>query len=135
RETSFVDVRRDDAGCASRFADADREQADRSTARHQYRRAGNLSAQRSVECVAHRIVNAANVERDVVVEMPDVRRGHRDVLGEAPVAVDTDDLRVGTDVRIAGAAQQTPSVDDMTLRGHAIAFVHVGHQLPDPYDV
>jgi hypothetical protein len=33
--------------------------------------------------------------RDGVVEMPDVRRRHRDEVGEASIAVDADDLRVG----------------------------------------
>ena len=135
REPRVVHVGRDDARRAGRLADADGEDADRSAARDEHRRAGNLRRERRVERVAHRIVNAADVERDVVVEMPDVRRRHRDVLGEAAVAIDADDLRVRADVRVARAAEQAASVDDVSFGGHAIAFAHVGHELPDLHDV
>ena len=97
----------------------------------EHRRAGNLGRERRVERVAHRIVDAADVVRDVVVEVPDVRRRHRDVLGEAAVAVDADDACVRADVRVAGAAQQAASVDDVALGGHAVAFAHIGDELAD----
>ena len=71
----------------------------------------------------------------VVVEVPDVRRRHRDVLGEAAVAVHADDFRVRADVRVAGAAEQAASVDDVALRGHAIALVDVGDETADSHDV
>ena len=61
--------------------------------------------------------------------------GHRDVLGEASVAIDADDLRVRTDVGVSGAAEQAASVDDVSLGGHAIAFLHVGDELADLHDV
>ena len=66
---------------------------------------------------------------DVVVEVPDVGRRHRDVLGEAAVAVDADDLRVRADVRVARAAEQAASVDDVSFRRYAIALAHVGDEL------
>ena len=135
REPRVVDVRRDDARRARRLADADREDADRTAAGDEHRRAGNLGRERGVERVAHRIVNAADVERDVVVEMPDVRRRHRDVLGEAAVAIDADDLRVRADVRVAGAAEQAAPVDDVSFRRHAIAFAHVGDERADLHDL
>ena len=134
REARVVDVRRDDARRARRFADADGEDADRSASGDEHRRAGNLGGEHGVERVAHRIVNAADVERDVVVEMPDVRRRHRDVLGETAVAIDADDLRVRADVRVAGAAEQASAVDDVAFGGHAIAFAHVGDEAADLHD-
>src|SRR5947199_8979733 len=67
--------------------------------------------------------------------MPDVRRGHRDVFGETAVAVNTDDLRKGTHVRVAGAAKQTSSVHNVPLGGDAVAFAHVGDELTDFDDV
>ena len=134
REARVVHVRCDDARRARRLADADGEDADRSAAGDEHRRAGNLRRERGVKRVAHRIVNAADVVRHVVVEMPDVRRRHRDVLGEASVAIDADDLRVRADVRVAGAAEQAASVDDVSFGRHAIAFFHVGDELADLHD-
>ena len=71
----------------------------------------------------------------VVVEVPDVRRGHRDVLGEASVAVDADDLRVRADVRVARAAEQATSVDDVSFGRDAVAFLHVGDEASDLHDI
>jgi hypothetical protein len=93
------------------------------------------AGERRVKGIAHRVVNAADVERDVVIEMPDVRRGHRDVLGEASVAVHADDAREGADVCIAGAAQKTSTIDDVSLGRHAIARSHVRHELSDLYHI
>ena len=80
-------------------------------------------------------MNATDVERDVVVEVPDVRRRHRDVLGEAAITVDTDDLGVGTHVCVACAAEQTSPVDDVALGRDAIAFAHIGDKCADLHDV
>src|SRR5437763_1843332 len=85
--------------------------------------------------IAHWVVNAANVERDVVVQMPDVRRRHGDVLGEAAIAVDADDLRVWTDVCVPGAAEQAAAVDDVAFRGHAIALAYIRHECADLNDL
>src|SRR4051812_26190034 len=63
--------------------------------------------------------------------MPDVGRRHRDILREAAIPIDTDDLRVWADVRVAGAAEQAPPIDDVSFRGHTIAFPDVGHQRAD----
>jgi hypothetical protein len=88
-----------------------------------------------VKRVAHRIVDAADVERDVVVEVPDVRRRHRDVLGKTSVAIHADDLRVRADMGVAGPAQQASAVDDVALGGDAIAFAHVGDELACAHDL
>src|SRR3954471_19525885 len=66
--------------------------------------------------------------------MPDVRRRHRDVLGEAPVAVDADDARVRTDVRIAGATEQAATIDDVSFGRDAITLLHIGDEIADLYD-
>ena len=63
--------------------------------------------------------------------MPNVRRWHRDELGEAPIAIDANDLRVRADVRVARAAEQASSVDDVALRRHAISLVNVGDETAD----
>ena len=96
---------------------------------------GISAVQRRMERVPHRVVDPADLERNVVVEMPHVRRRHGDVLGEAAVAVDADDLRVRAHVPVAGAAQQAATVDDVSLGGHAIADLHVGDEATDARDV
>src|SRR6185437_4823350 len=63
------------------------------------------------------------------------RRRHRDVFGEAAVAVDADDLRVRTDVGVAGATEEAASVDDVPFGGHTIALVYVGHEAADLHDI
>jgi hypothetical protein len=63
--------------------------------------------------------------------MPHVGGRHRDELGEAAVAVYADDLRVGADVSIAGAAEKAAPVDDVTLGGDSVALLHVGDEAPD----
>jgi hypothetical protein len=88
-----------------------------------------------MECVAHRVVDSADVVADRVVEVPDIRRRHRDVLGEAAVAIDADDFRVRANVCVAGAAEKTASVNDVTFGGDAITFLDVRHQAPDLGDV
>src|SRR5689334_12672848 len=67
--------------------------------------------------------------------MPDVCRGHRDVFGEASIAIDADDLRVWTDMRVAGATQQASTVDNMSFSGDAITFAYVGDEFADLNDV
>src|SRR6185295_12833564 len=62
------------------------------------------------------------------IEMPDVGGGHRDEVGEAAVAIDADDLRVGTDVRVAGATQVAASAHDVSFGGHPIALLHIGDE-------
>jgi hypothetical protein len=131
RESRVVHVRGDDARRAGGLADPDGENADRAASGDEHRCAGDLGREHRVKRVAHRIVNAADVERDRVVEVPHVRRRHGDVLGEAAVAIDADDARVGADVRIARAAEQAAAVDDVPFGGHAIAGVHVGDEPSD----
>jgi hypothetical protein len=76
-------------------------------------------------------MNSADVVADRVIEMPHVRGGHCDVLGEAAVAIDADDLRERTHVRVTRAAQQTSTVYDVTLGGDAIAFLNIGDESSD----
>jgi hypothetical protein len=80
-------------------------------------------------------MNATDVIADGVVEVPDVRRRHRDVLREAAVTIDADDLRVGTHVSVAGAAQKTSAVDDMSLCRYAISFLDIGDEVSHFNDV
>jgi len=73
-------------------------------------------------------MNAADIVADGVIQVPHVRRGHRDVLGEAAVAIDADDLGERANMRVASAAKQTTSVHDVAFRGHSIAFLHVRNE-------
>src|SRR5205814_3055554 len=123
----------DDARRARRFADADGEQADWAAPGDQHRGSRDLRGERRVKRVSHRVVNAADVERRLIVQVPDVRRGHRDVLRETAVAIDADDARVWTHVRVAGATEQTPAVHDVSFGGHAVTFADVGHEVADTH--
>src|SRR5262249_7694615 len=59
------------------------------------------------------------------VERDDVERGHLDVLGEAAVAVDAEDLRVLADVAAAGQAWAARAVGDVHLGRDGLADVEV----------
>src|SRR5687768_10950140 len=134
-EPRVVDVSGDHPRCAGGPAYPHGEKSDRATAGDEHCGAGNVSSQRGVKRVAHRVVNATDVEGDLVVQMPHVRRGHRDVLREAAIAVDADDPCVGAYVRVAGSAEQAPAIDDVTLGGDAVALLHIRHEPPNLRDV
>jgi hypothetical protein len=80
-------------------------------------------------------VDPADIVTDLVVEMPHIRRGHRDEFRETTVAIDSDDLREGTHVRIPSSAQETSAIDNVTLGGDAISLLHVGHETPNLHDI
>ena len=90
-EATVVHVGRDDARRTGRLADANGKDPDRTATGYQHNRPRNLSGERRVKRVAHRVVDPANVERNTVVQMPDIERRHRDVFREAAVAVDAND--------------------------------------------
>src|ERR1700736_2098881 len=60
--------------------------------------------------------------------MPDVRRRHGYVIRETAVTVYADDLGVRAHVRVACSAEQTPPVDDVSLRRDAVAFPHISDE-------
>ena len=88
-----------------------------------------------MERIAHGIVNGAHIVGDVVVERPNIGSRHGDVVREAPIAIYADDLGVGADVGVAGAAEHTPAIDDVAFCRHPIADVNRGHQAPDLLDI
>src|SRR5256885_12385146 len=49
-----------------------------------------------VKRIAHWVVNSTDIERDRVIEVPHVGRGHRDVVGETAVTIDADDSGIRT---------------------------------------
>ena len=67
--------------------------------------------------------------------MPDVGGGHAYVVGEAAVAIDADDLRVGTDVRVPRAAEEAASIDYVSLGRDAISGPDIGDEAADLHDV
>jgi hypothetical protein len=81
------------------------------------------------------VVDPSDVVRNLVGEVPDVRSGHRDVLGEATVAIDADDSRERTDVCVAGSAQQATAVHDVAFGRHTIALLHISDEAPDLDDI
>src|SRR5205823_13458974 len=67
--------------------------------------------------------------------MPYIGCRHRDVFGEAAIAIDADDLRERTYVRASGSAKKTAAIHDVPFRGDAIAFPDLDHQPSDMHDV
>jgi len=63
--------------------------------------------------------------------MPDVRGRHRDVFGEASVAIDANDSCVRADVCVACPAEETTTVDNVPFGGNTITALHSGDQPPD----
>jgi hypothetical protein len=88
-----------------------------------------------MERVPHGIVNTADFVRHVVVQVPHVCGGHRNVLGETAVTVDTNDFGVRTDMRVTRSAEQASAIDNMTFGRHTVAFFDIGHQAANLHDV
>ena len=134
-ETPFVDVGRNNPRRAGRATNADCKRADGTTSRDQHDRSRNLCRERRMKCIPHRIVNAADVIADRVIQVPNVRRRHRDVLGEAPVAVHADDARARIDVCISGATEERTFIDDVSFGRDAIADFHRFDERSDLDDI
>ena len=88
-----------------------------------------------MKCVSHRVVNAADVVADRVIEVPYIRRRHRDEFSKAPVAIHPDDPRERADVSIARATKKTAAVHDVTFRSYAITLLHIRDETPHLHDV
>ena len=134
-EPRVIDVRRDDARGARSPADSNREDSDRAAPGDEYHRSRNLRGKHRVKGIPHRVVDAADVIGNLVGQMPDVRRGHGDVLGKAAVAIDADDPGERTDVRVARSAQQATTVNNVPLGGDTVALFHIGNETPDLHDI
>ena len=68
------------------------------------------------------------------IELPDVRLGDDDVLGECAVGVHADDLHVLADVRFADAALQALAAGHVHLGGDEVAFLDAGNFLAHGFD-
>ncbi len=90
--------------------------------------------QHGVHRVAQRIENGRVLRRDGRIELPDIRLGNDDVLGEGAVGVDADDLHVLADVRLAGAALQALAAGHVHLGGDEVARLHAGHFVAHGFD-
>ena len=64
------------------------------------------------------------------VVAPDDRRGHGDVVGEAAVAVDAEDLRLLAHVRLARAAVEAHAAGDVALGRDVVALGDVADRAP-----
>lgn len=120
-EAPRIHVGGDDARRTRRSADAHGECANRATSGNQDDRPRDIGRECGVERIPHRVVDATDVVADRIVEMPDIRGGHGDELGEAPVTIDADDSGGRVRVGIAGPAEERAFIDDVPLGGHAIA--------------
>src|SRR5271166_1724218 len=103
----FVDLEREDLRRAAGAGDCNGEQSDRPAAGDGDALGSNLAGKHRVYRIAQRIENAGVLLWNRRIELPDVRFGDDDVLGERAVRVDADDLHVLADVGFPDAALQT----------------------------
>src|SRR6266550_2732631 len=79
-ESLVINIRCNDSRRTRGSADSGGEYSNRSAAGDENHRARNISGERRVKRVAHRIVNAADVVADRIGQMPHVSCRHRDVF-------------------------------------------------------
>src|SRR5690349_18113270 len=130
----LVDFKREYLRGAHGARHGDRKQPDRSTPDDCYGLGGDLSGQHRVNRIAEWIEDGGIIGWNGRIELPDVRFGNLDVIGEGTVGIDADDLYVLADMRLAGAALQTFAAIDMHLGGDKIAFLDAGHFATDSGD-
>ena len=94
----------------------DREQADRTAARHRHAPPGDLSGEHRVHGVPERVEHRGVFHRDRRINLPDVRFGDFDEFREAAVGVYADNAHVLADVPLAGAALKTAAAGQVHLR-------------------
>ena len=86
----------------------------------------------------HRVAERIEDGRPLVgyrrVELPHVVFRHRDVIREASVAIDADDLHVLADIFLPGAAKQAGAARDVAFRRYAIARHDAAHRRPDLFN-
>src|SRR5271157_403979 len=112
----------------------DGEQPDRAAAGDGHAPGGDLAGQHRVHRVAQRIEDGRVFLRDGRIELPDVRLGNDDVLGEGAIRVHADDLHMLADVRFAGAALQALAAGHVHLGGNEVAFLDARHFVPDRFN-
>ena len=122
----LVDFDGEDGGRAHRSRHCDREQADGAAAGDGDGFRGDFSGQHRVHGVAQRIEDGSVLLRDRRIELPDIRFGDDDILGERSVGIDADDFHVLANVGFAGAALQALAASHMHFGGHEIAFLDAG---------
>src|SRR5208337_1029969 len=122
----LVDFDGEDGGCAHGSRHRDRKQTDGAAAGDGYSLRGDFSRQHRVHGVAQRIENGRVLLGNHRIELPDIRFGDDDVLGESSVGVDADDFHIPADVGFARAALQALAASHVHFGGHEIAFLDAG---------
>ena len=123
-------LRRADGAC-----DCDSEKSDRTAADDRDRAGGDLAGEHGVYGVAERIEQRGVVGRDRWIDLPDIRFGDADVLGEGAVFIDADDLNVGADVSFADAALVTLATRHVHLGRDEVAFLYGGDLVTHGYNI
>jgi hypothetical protein len=99
------------------LGDGDGHEADDADAGDEDALGGDIGGHDGVDGVAERVEDGRDLVGDGRVDGPDVFLGHTDVVGEAAVAVDADDLGVAGDVGVAGAAVVVGPLGGVALGG------------------
>src|SRR5687767_14980496 len=82
--------------------------------------------QRSVHRIAERVEDRRDSRVDWVAVHPGVPGGHRNILSEGAVQVDTNSTCMDAQMAPASATVATPAADQMSLAADQIAYRNVG---------
>ena len=130
-ELRRVDVDREHRRGARGPGDRDRHQPDRPHPGDRDALGADAGRHHGVHGVPERIEHRRDLVGDRRIERPHVAFGHRDVVGERPVAVDPDDLDLVADMRVARPAQEAGAARDVALGRDALTGLEPAHRGPD----
>ena len=124
-------VGREEPPGAERLRDRDREEADRAAPEHGDGTAGEILRRRREHGVAERLLQARDLGRELrAVVVPDDRGRNGDVVGEAAVPIDAEDLRLLAHVGLPGPAVEADAARHVALGRDVVALLDVAHAAP-----
>ena len=116
---------------AERLRDRDREESDRPASEDGHRTAREVLRRGREHRVAERLLQAGDLGRELRAVVPPDHRGRNgDVVREAPVTVDAEDLGRLAHVRLARPAVEAHAARHVTLRGDVVALGDVADRAP-----
>lgn len=74
-----------------------------------------------MDCIPKVLLKRRNLRQHFRRVDPGINSGYCDLLGESPIAVNSNDLHVSADMSIARAAEIADVADDVTLGGNKVA--------------
>ena len=125
-------IRGEEPPRAERLRDRDREEADRPATEDGHGSSGEILRRRREDGVPERLLQARDLGRELrAIVAPHDRGRDGDVVGEASVTIDAEDLRLLAHVRLPGSAVEADAARDVALRRDVVALLDVAHGTPD----